>query len=460
MTGAHILIVDDEPDIRSVLREILEDEGYQTALAGNAEEAREARRNQRPDLILLDIWMPGEDGISLLKDWAENDGLDCPVVMMSGHGTVETAVEATRLGAYDFIEKPLSMAKLLVTVQRALETHQLRQENISLRQRSDTESDPVLICQAFEGLRKQILRIAAHDTSVLLSGESGTGKESIARFLHEHSPRASNPFLQINIAGLARENHAEMIFGHEQGEHVRFGLLEQAGEGSVLLKDIADLDLDMQARLLGVLESHKLIRVGGREPVAIGCRLLAATRHDLQQAVEAGQFRDDLYYHLNIVPIHVPALREHPDDIPMFLEHYLRAFSEGDGLPPRHFTPAALHRLRGYGWPGNMRELKNLVQRLLILGSQPDIQVQEVEQALGLEPANPVPDALPGFDRPLREARELFERAYLEYQLQQTGGNVSKLASRVGMERTHLYRKMRVLGIDPKALAREKPGCD
>ncbi len=460
MTGPHILIVDDEPDIRSVLREILDDEGYQTALAANAEEAREARRNQRPDLILLDIWMPGEDGISLLKDWAGNEGLDCPVVMMSGHGTVETAVEATRLGAYDFIEKPLSMAKLLVTVQRALETHQLRQENISLRRRTETETDPVLECQAFEGLRQQILRIAAHDTSVLIHGESGTGKASFARFLHEHSPRADAPFLQVNIAGLPRENHAGFLFGQEQGEHISYGLLEQAGEGSVLLKDIADLDLDIQARLLGVLESGTLIRVGAREPVAIACRLLAVTRHDLQQLVETGRFRDDLYYHLNIVPVHVPALREHPDDIPLFLQHYLASFSERDALPPRHFTPAALRRLHGYEWPGNMRELKNLVQRLLILGNQEDIQTPEVEQALGLEPRNPVPDAMPGFDRPLREARELFERAYLEYQLQQTGGNVSKLAHRVGMERTHLYRKMRTLGIDPKALAREKPKRD
>jgi len=456
MTRPHILIVDDEPDIRSLLSEILDDEGYQTTLAKDADAAREARRNQRPDLILLDIWMPGEDGISLLKDWSGTDGLDCPVVMMSGHGTVETAVEATRLGAYDFIEKPLSTAKLLVTVQRALETHQLRQENISLRQRSDRESDPVLDCQAFEGLRHQVLRIAAHDTSVLITGESGTGKESFARYLHANSPRADGPFLQVNVAGLARENHATSLFGREQGEHVSFGLLEQAGEGSVLIKDIADLDLDMQARLLGVLESHSLIRVGGQEPVAIGCRLLAATRHDLQQAIEGGQFRDDLYYHLNIVPIHVPALRQHPDDIPLFLQHYLKLFSERDGLPPRRFTPAALHRLRAYDWPGNMRELKNLVQRLLILGSQDDIQSQEVEQTLGLESLNPVPDALPGFDLPLREARELFERAYLEYQLQQGGGNVSKVATRVGMERTHLYRKMRALGIDPKALAKEK----
>lgn len=449
MSTAHILVVDDEPDIRSLVREILEDEGFEVSVAENAEQARQARRARRPDLVLLDIWMPDTDGISLLKEWSQADNVDIPVIMISGHGTVETAVEATRLGAYDFIEKPLSIAKLLVTVRRALEAASLKRENLGLRRRVPTGGVMVGTSPALAALREQVERIAGHKTPVLITGESGTGKEVIARLLHDKNPRREGPLVNVNVAGLARENPDVELFGAEDGGNVYFGSLEQAAGGTLFLKDIADLDLQVQARLLSALENHAFLRVNGREPVSVDVRIVAATRHDLQEAIKEGRFRDDLYYHLSVVPLRVPPLREHNEDVPELLEHYVEEFVVHEGLPRRRFSPAAEKRLRAYEWPGNVRELKNLVQRLLILGSGDVIEVSEVNAALGARAATP-PEAMPGYELPLREARERFEKAYLEYQLRAEGGSVSKVANRIGMERTHLYRKLRALGIDPK----------
>ena len=392
----------------------------------------------------------------LLKEWSEGDGLDVPVIVMSGHGTVETAVEATRLGAYDFLEKPLSIAKLLLTMQRALEAAALKRENIGLKRQTQSVNQPVGSSLALTRLREQILRIAAHQTSVFMIGEPGSGKELFARYLHANSPRAGGPFIGVGVAALARENPAIELFGTEEAGKVHFGWIEQANSGTLLLKDIADLDLSVQARLLGVLEHQSLLRVGGREPVIINVRIVAATRHNLQQPVQAGQFRDDLYYHLNVVPLHIPPLREHADDIPELLEYYIDHFAEQEGLPRRRFTLNALRRLRSYEWPGNVRELKNLVQRLLILGTGETIESGEVDAALGIQAKSMPSQALSGFDLPLREAREEFEKAYLEYQLHLTSGSISKVAERVGIERTHLYRKLRALGIDPKRIAMDK----
>ncbi|MGQ0658831.1 MAG: sigma-54-dependent transcriptional regulator [Chromatiales bacterium] len=450
MSSRHILVVDDEETIRSLLREILEDEGFEVSVAGSVAEAQDARRARRPDLILLDIWMPDGDGITLLKEWAQGYGLEVPVIMISGHGTVETAVEATRLGAFDFLEKPLSHGKLLVTIERALEMALLRRENIGLR-RQAIGAEPVGSGRAILQLQDQLQRIAHHKTTVFMTGESGTGKEVFARYLHAHSPRARSPFLSINIGGLARETLEQELFGAETNSRLHFGALEQASGGTVLLKDIADLDLDLQARLLNALEAQMLQRVDGLDPVQIDVRIVAATRHDLKAAVDAGTFRDDLYYHLNVVPVHVPALRQHAEDVPDLLGHFLNLSVAQEGLPRRQFSHAAIQRLRGYQWPGNVRELKNLVQRLLILGSGPTIEAPEVEQALGLR-AVAVGASQPGFELPMREAREQFEKAYLEYQLQRENGNVSKVAEKVGLERTHLHRKLRALGIEPKLI--------
>ena len=450
MNDAYILIVDDEPDICALVKEILEDEGFDVSVAENAEEARRARRARRPDLILLDIWMPDTDGISLLKEWAGNSGLDNPVIMMSGHGTVETAVEATRLGAYDFLEKPLSTGKLLVTIKNALETAQLKQENLGLRRTSGAITEPVGRSPVMQNLREQAKRIAQHDTPVLLLGESGSGKEVFARYLHQSSSRRGGPFVRVPMAGLTSANSAGELFGAEDGERVHFGSLEQANGGTLFLEDVADMDLGVQARLLSALQHQSFMRVDGVAPVSINVRIVAATSRDPATAVQRGLLREDLYYHLNVVPLEIPPLRTHRDDIPELLNYYIDQFASTEGLPYRRFTVGAQNRLRNYSWPGNIRELKNVVHRLLILGSGADIDQDEIEAALGDLPEKREAEVPSGFDLPLKEAREQFERSYLKYQLRETGGSMSKVAERVGLERTHLYRKIRALGIDPK----------
>ncbi len=452
MSDVYILIVDDEADICSLVKEILEDEGYEVSAAENAEQAREARRARRPDLILLDIWMPDTDGISLLKEWASNSSENTPVIMMSGHGTVETAVEATRLGAYDFLEKPLSTAKLLLTVKNALETAQLKQENIGLRRESGTVTEPIGRSPIMQNLREQVKRIAQHDTSVLLLGESGSGKEVYARYLHHSSNRRDGPFVRVPIAGLANANSAAELFGVEDGEQVHFGSLEQANGGTLFLEDIIDMDLGVQARLLSALTHQSFMRVDGVAPVSINVRIIAATSHDPSRAVEEGTLREDLYYHLNVVPLEIPPLRSHRDDIPELLNYYIDQFATTEGLPYRRFTVGAQNRLRNYSWPGNIRELKNVVHRLLILGSGANIDQEEIDLSIGEIREKGESNIPPEFDLPLKEAREQFERSYLEHQLRETGGSMSKMAKRVGLERTHLYRKIRALGIEPKRI--------
>jgi DNA-binding NtrC family response regulator len=452
MSHEHILVVDDEPDIRALLREILEDEGYQVSLAEDAEQARASRRLRKPDLVLLDIWLPGTDGISLLKEWSNGSRIDVPVIMMSGHGTVETAVEATRLGAYDFIEKPLSMAKLLVTIRRALETDLLTRENIGLRYHLGALEDPIGHSKAIEHARDQGRRIAEHRTPVFIFGESGTGKELIARFIHKHSPRADGPFVSVNVAGLPRENPDIELFGSEDGGKVKFGSLEQANGGTLFIKDVADLDPGTQARFLCAIENDAYLRVGGRELVSIDVRIIAATRGDLIGDVQSGKFRDDLYYQLNVVPLTIPPLRERREDIDDIITYYLDHLVRHEGMPRREFTASARRRLRDYDWPGNVRELRNFVQRLLILGSGELIDGPEVAAALST-PQRPQGDHGGfDFDLPLREARRKFERAYLEYQLNKAAGSVTKVAEHIGVERTHLYRKLRSLDIDSKMI--------
>lgn len=450
MSAPHILVVDDERDIRELVREILEDEGYQVSVAENGSAARRARRDHRPDLVLLDIWMPDVDGITLLKEWSDDSGPMCPVIIMSGHGTVETAVEATRHGAYDFIEKPLSMAKLLLTISRALDADRLRRENFGLRKYAQPLLEPLGRSAIMQRLREQIQRVAQHDAWVLIIGEPGVGKELCARYLHSCSHRHDGPFVDVGVAALLRENSAVEIFGAEEGGQVKYGLLEQAGGGTLFLDEVGDMDLAVQSRLFGALEGRTCLRVGGSEPVKLDVRVVAATHRDLMQDIQAKRFREDLYYQLAVVPVHIPPLREHPDDIPELLTHYVDMFVNQDGLPYRSFTVAAQNRLRHYAWPGNIRELKNLVQRLLILGSGGEISGEEVDGALSRVPAPVESFPVGQFELPLREAREQFERAYFEYQLRQSEGSIGKVAKQAGMERTHLYRKLKGLGLNPK----------
>ncbi len=449
MPSAHILVVDDEPDIRALLKEILDEEGYVVEVAASAEAAREARRARRPDLVLLDIWMPGDDGITLLKEWQEEGALNVPVIMMSGHGTVETAVEATRLGAYDFIEKPLSLAKLLVTVQRGLQAFNLSRENAGLRQRSGSLDEPVGRSAAMQALREQVGRIAAHDTPVLVLGEAGSGKGSFARYIHESGPRASGPFIDVGVISLDGDNPAIELFGSEEGEQIHYGLLEQANGGTLFLDDIGDLSDGLQARLLGALESGSYHRIGGTEPVNVELRLIAASHYNLEQRVAEGRFRHDLYYLLNVLPVVIPPLRDHAEDVPELLNFYTDQFVAQDKLPYRSFSVAAQNRLRHYAWPGNVRELRNLVQRLLIVGNSESIEAEEVEAALGAQPQATMGSAI-AYELPLRQAREQFERDYFEHILREYDGSVVKAAKHAGVERTHLYRKLRALGIDAK----------
>lgn len=457
MSGSYILVVDDEPDIRGLVKEILEDEGHKVTMAENGSKAREAMRDRRPDLVLLDIWMPDIDGISLLKEWSEQGDLPCPIIMMSGHGTVETAVEATRLGAYDFLEKPLSLAKLLLTVERALESDRLTQENKGLRKETTQLLEPVGRSTLLQRLREQTKRIAAHDTWVLISGEPGSGRETFARYLHSQSSRKANPFVKVAVSTIGAEQAARELFGSEEGGRIQYGIFEQARGGLLFLDEVADMDLEAQSQLLGALENGSYVRMGGTEPVAIDARIVAATQHDLAERVRKGEFREELFFHLNVVPLRVPPLREHAEDIPELLSFYVDHYVLQERLTWRHFAMGAQNFLRHYRWPGNVRELKNLVQRLMILGTGENISQDEVEKALATLPSNPTSGpAISGsglrinLDQPLREAREEFERLYLEYQLDKHNGNVTRASQEAGMERTHLYRKIRAVGIEIK----------
>jgi DNA-binding NtrC family response regulator len=446
----HILVIDDEPDIRDTVKDILEDEGYRVSVAKNAEEGRRQLRESLPDIVLLDIWMPDVDGITLLKEWKEVSGgeLPTPVVMMSGHGTVETAVEATRLGAYDFLEKPLSIAKLVLTLERALENRELKDEKN--RRDSSQAPEPTGRSAVIQRLKEQVKRIAQHDTWVLMTGEPGSGRETFARYLHAHSRRADRPFVEVVVSSIAQGNASLELFGQEEEGKVKYGRLEQARGGTLFLDEVADMDLDVQAQLLGALETGSFLRVGGVEPVRIDIRIIAATGRNLEDEVEAGRFRKELFYQLNVVPVHIPALREHPEDVNEILEFYSSYYATHERLPYRRFDVGAQNFLRQYEWPGNIRELKNLVQRLMILGNSEGIGVDEVKQALGAAPQVANAGAAVSFDQPLRDAREEFEKAYLAYQLDKHGGNVSEMAQEAGMERTHLYRKLKSHGIATK----------
>lgn len=449
MTSPHILVVDDEPEILNTVKDILEDEGYSVSTAENAKLAREQRNEATPDLVFLDIWMPDEDGVSLLRDWKENEGMSTPVIMMSGHGSVETAVEATRIGAYDFIEKPLSLAKLVRVTTQALEA--------SSYTRSDDNQEeiipPVGSSPQLKQLREHCERAAQTETEILISGESGTGKAQLARFIHAQSKRSSESFVEISAAALSSENAAEQLFGGQSAG--KTGYLDQANGGTLYINEVSELDLQTQALLLSVFEKKSFVRAGSGENVPLNVRVMSSTQHDLNQRVSEDSFREEFYYHLNVVPLRVPALREHPEDIPELLKFYVDYYVKNQGMKYRHFTMAAQNYLRYYSWPGNVQQLDNLVQRLLAIGDGEEISQDETEEALMSDRVAMAQGSAIGLldtvlDLPLREAREAFEKEYLIRHLEKCHGNVSRLAERVGMERTHLYRKMRALGVTPK----------
>jgi len=448
---SEVLVVDDEADIRALISDILSDEGYGVTVAGNAEEARTSRGASRFDLILLDIWMPDTDGITLLREWNDAGDLNCPVVVMSGHGTVDTAVEATRLGAFDFVEKPLSLAKLLRTVEGALESGS-KQAGKS-RNMLPSLLTPVGRSELMQALREKVQQYARHDACVLLSGEPGTGRAAFARYMHALSRRTEEPLVNITAASLTDSSVEEQLLGSEVNGQVTPGAFERAGQGTLIIDELADLNAAGQKILLGVLEDGKYRRVGGRDTVRLEARVVATVSADYEAKVEAGELRRDLLSHLQVLSLKVPPLREYSEDVPELLTYYVDKLVDSENLTFRRFSVAAQNRLRNYPWPDNVRELKNLVRRLLLTGSDEDISLEEIEAEVSGSAHSDEPlvkqDLLA---LPLREAREQFERAYLQQQLVLCDGKVGQLAKRVGMERTHLYRKLRSLGVDFKSV--------
>jgi DNA-binding NtrC family response regulator len=451
MSNPHVLVVDDEADIRALIQDILTDEGYGVEAAANAEEARAARSKQKFDLILLDIWMPDTDGITLLREWSDEGDLNCPVVIMSGHGTVDTAVEATRLGAFDFVEKPLSLAKLLRTVEAAL-------DSAGRQSRAATSLLPSLLApvgrsEIMKSLRERVQQYARHDGSVLISGEVGTGRGAFARYMHALSRRADEPLTTLTAASVTESSAEEQLLGREHGAEITVGAFERAAGGTLVIDEISDLGDAAQKILIGVIEDSEFTRVGGSTPVKIKARLVATVVADYEALIDSGKLRRDLIAQLSVLSLRVPPLRDYSEDVPELLTYYVDKLVDAEGLTFRRFSVAAQNRLRNYPWPDNVRELKHLVRRLLLSGKGEDIALDEVEAEIS--ELTPIDEPLVKQDLlalPLREAREQFERAYLRQQLVLCDGKVGMLAKRVGMERTHLYRKLRSLGVDFKSI--------
>lgn len=453
--AAEILIVDDEADIRELVGGILEDEGYVVRFAGDSDGALDAFRARRPDLVVLDVWLQGSrlDGLEILQVIT---GLDpsIPVVLISGHGTIETAVSALKRGAYDFIEKPFKTERLLLIVQRALEAARLRQENSALRARAVAGDELVGESAAILQLRAAIERVAPMNSRVMISGPAGSGKEVVARQLHARSQRGQGPFVVISAATIAPERMESELFGEEtaDGRPVKIGVFERAHNGTLLLDEVGEMPPETQAKILRVLVEQRFRRMGGSSDVDVDVRVVSSTSRDLREAIAAGRFREDLFHRLNVVPLRAPALSERRDDVPRLITHFTRRVSEANGVPLRTFGEDALAALQAASWPGNVRELRNLVERMLILAPGSPAEPIGVD-ALALDGAGVSELAeRTGLHNlvslPLREARELFEREYLAAQITRFGGNISRTASFIGMERSALHRKLKTLGVD------------
>ncbi|CAI3923683.1 sigma-54 dependent transcriptional regulator [Commensalibacter papalotli (ex Botero et al. 2024)] len=455
---AHeILIVDDEPDIRMLIEGILQDEGYSTRLAGDADSAINAFHARRPSLVILDIWLQGSrmDGLEILK-LIQNEKPAVPTIMISGHGTIETAVAALQYGAYDFIEKPFTSDHLLVVVRRALESARLTQENAELRIRSGVEIQLDGQSQAISILKSQIDKVAPTGSRVLISGAPGTGKEIAARSIHNLSKRASGPFLVLNCAILSPNRFEEELFGIEGtadgSQQRRTGVLERAHGGTLVLDEVADMPLETQGKIVRALQDQTFQRVGGSTRVKVDVRVIATTNRDLNTEISNGNFREDLYYRLAVVPLKVPSLKERREDIPELARLFLKRCSELTGLPLIDLSADALTTLQTYDWPGNVRELRNLMERLMIMmpgnvseAIRTDMLPSNIGQnAPGLLKVDTQTDII---SLPLREARDLFETQYLQAQLMRFGGNISRTAGFVGMERSALHRKLKQLGV-------------
>jgi DNA-binding NtrC family response regulator len=455
MSTSHVLVVDDEEDICALIQDILTDEGYGVTVAADAEEARAARADRKFDLILLDIWMPDTDGITLLREWSEGGDLNCPVVIMSGHGSVDTAVGATRMGAFDFVEKPLSLAKLLRTVEAALSSAEKQSKTAHALLPSLLA--PVGRSKLMQVLRDKVQQYARHDAPVLLTGEPGTGRSAFARYLHALSSRTDEPLVSVTGASLTDSNVEEQLLGSESGGEIHAGAFERAAGGTLLIDDLTDLNDAAQKTIIAVMEDRSIRRVGGSEDLRLDARIVATAGADYETKMDSGDLRRDLVSNLNVLALRVPPLREYAEDVPELLTYYVDKLVDAEGLTFRRFSVAAQNRLRNYPWPDNVRELKNMVRRLLLSQAEGDITLEEVEADINAgEPVNEPLVKQDLLSLPLREAREQFERAYLQQQLVLCDGKVGQLAKRVGMERTHLYRKLRALGVDFKSVSADE----
>jgi len=446
-----VLIVDDEADIRELVAGVLEDEGFETRLAANSDEALEAVAARRPSLVLLDVWLQGSrlDGLELLEEIKRGDP-SLPVLMISGHGNIDTAVAAIRRGAVDFIEKPFESDQLLHIVSRATETERLRRENQVLRARSGQEEELTGTSNAINAVRATIKKVAATGSRVLITGPAGVGKEVAARMLHNWSGRASGPFVIVTAARMEPERAEEALFGVEGADGViRPGLLEQAHGGTLFLDEIADMPMTTQGKILRVLTDQSFTRIGGQRLVKVDIRVISSTAHDLKEDIAARQFREDLYYRLNVVPLAIPPLAERRDDIPGLVEHYLARFAAERGMPAPTMASNAMVALQAGEWPGNVRQLRNVVERTIILAPMQSGDTIELDmlpvEATGTNEEIGLSSAIMG--APLREARENFEREYLRIQIKRFSGNISRTAAFIGMERSALHRKLKSLGL-------------
>ncbi|PSQ68107.1 MAG: Fis family transcriptional regulator [Bacteroidetes bacterium QH_1_61_8] len=453
-----VLVVDDEASIRRTLREILEYEDFDVEEAVDGEEALAAIREHQYDLVLLDVKMPKMDGMDVLEDIAENE-TDLPVVMISGHGTIETAVEATKLGAYDFIEKPPDLNRLLVTVRNAMDRGQLEVKNRRMRQTLSEQSTgdlPPIIGEsdAIQEVKETIDRVAPTEARVLISGENGTGKELVATWLHHGSARADEPMVEVNCAAIPSDLIESELFGHEQGAFTgatqqRIGKFEQAHEGTLFLDEIGDMSLSAQAKVLRVLEEDKIERVGGERGIDVDVRVVAATNKDLMEEIEEGRFREDLYHRIGVILIDVPPLRRRREDIPLLTEHGAERLARRNGLTPKSFTDEALDRLQHYEWRGNVRELYNVIERLLILVDGDEVDAEDVEQFIQPDGGRngATQELIAGYDD-FTEARDQFEKRFIQRKLNEHDWNVSQTAETIGIQRSHLYNKLNKYGIE------------
>jgi two-component system nitrogen regulation response regulator NtrX len=456
MKSSRILIVDDEPGIRQSLAAVLDDEGFRVDSVNSGERCLDALADVLYEVVLLDIWLPGADGLAILERIQTVPAADRPVVVMiSGHGTIDTAVRATKLGAFDFLEKPLSIERVLVVIKNAIEHRRLRLENEQYRESAGGQPWIVGDSVPMKALRQQLALMASTNGRVLIYGESGTGKELVAHALHAMSPRAAKPFVEVNCAAIPEDLIESELFGHMKGSFTvaherKIGKFQKADGGTLFLDEVGDMSLKTQAKVLRVLEDQRFEPVGAQESVQVDVRVVAATNKNLEQEIDAGNFREALFYRLNVIPFHVPPLRERREDIPMLAAFFLAEFTRAYGRKPKELTPAALELLREYHWPGNVRELRNLIERIVILHPQSKVDARHIPPLQAQQARKPGLDRGPERYGSLQDVREAAERDYILRKLEEAGGNVSRAAELLGLERSNLYRKMRALRIAPR----------